>query len=208
MTLTDRDLVVRALGGSQAASREIVSRYQRPVFNLIVRMVRDRAAAEDLSQETFLKAFARLASYKPQFKLLNWLLKIAHNTVIDYLRQRRPLAVSLDTPDLERTGEAPALIDRAAPDPVRNLARAELARILERALARIRPEYRQVVVLRYHEDLGHEEIAEIMGVPVGTVKSYLHRARGELAGHLRGMLPAEILAELGADAATAAGGDP
>jgi RNA polymerase sigma-70 factor, ECF subfamily len=193
VTLTDPDLVVRALGGSQAASREIVSRYQRPVFNLIIRMVRDRALAEDLAQETFLKAFARLTSYNPQFKFSNWLLKIAHNTVIDSLRQRRPPTLSLETPDLEKAGAALALIDQSAEDPVRNLERAELARMLERALARLRPEYRQVVVLRYHEDLGHDEIAEIIGVPVGTVKSYLHRARGELAGHLRGMLPAEVL---------------
>ena len=208
MTPTDSDLVARALGGSQAACRDIVVRYQRPVFNLIVRMVRDRALAEDLVQETFLKAFTRLATYNPAYKLSNWLLKIAHNTVVDWLRQRRPPTLSLDAPDLPNAGTAHALVDLRVEDPVRHLEREELARILERALARLRPEYRQTIVLRYHEELSHEEISDIMNLPVGTVKSNLHRARAELADHLRGMLPARILADLDAGPATTTASDP
>ena len=153
-------------------------------------MVRDRSAAEDVAQDTFLKAFTRLETYEPQYKLSNWLLKIAHNTAIDYLRLRRVPTVSLDGPVAGDGLPARALVDGASTDPVRNLERAEIAGILERALSRLRAYHQQVIVLRYHEDLSHEEIAGIMGIPVGTVKSHLHRARAELAEHVRNMLPA------------------
>lgn len=198
MTLTDADLVDRALDGSQRACREIVSRYERPVFNLIARMVGNRALAEDLTQDTFFKAFSHLRSYKPQYKLSNWLLKIAHNTVIDHLRVRRPATVPVDGADLQTTAAAPETAGGTAADPLRRLEAAELARALEAALAELRPEYRQVIVLRYHEDLGHEDISKIMNVPVGTVKSHLHRARAELAVLLRRRLPPEVLADFGA----------
>jgi RNA polymerase sigma-70 factor (ECF subfamily) len=181
VTPTDTDLVALARGGSQAAYREIVCRYERPVFNLIVRMVRDRTTAEDLSQDTFLKAFSRLDRYDPRYKLSNWLLKIAHNTVIDHLRKHRHPTVSLDAPSTDDRKGPERLIDPAAADPIAALENADLVRALEGALARLRPAYRQAVILRYHEDLSHEDIAEIMGIPVGTVKSYLHRARADLA---------------------------
>ena len=192
MTLTDADLVARALGGSQRACRELVCRYQRSVFNLIVRMIRDRALAEDLTQETFLKAFSRLRSYKPEYKFSNWLLKIAHNTVIDHVRVRRVATVSFEAAEVQAA--APAAIEGTAANPLERLERAELARHLEAALAGLRPEYRQAIVLRYHEELGHEDISQIMGVPVGTVKSHLHRARAELAVLLRSRLAPEVLA--------------
>jgi RNA polymerase sigma-70 factor (ECF subfamily) len=181
VTPTDSELVVRARRGNQAACREIVCRYQRPVFNLIVRMVRDRTLAEDLSQDTFLKAFSRLDRYDPQYKLSNWLFKIAHNTVVDHLRQRKGETLSLESLSRGEEPSAAELGDPAAGDPVENLARAEIAQMIERAMAALRPEYRQVVVLRYHEDMSHEEIASIMDLPVGTVKSHLHRARAQLA---------------------------
>jgi RNA polymerase sigma-70 factor (ECF subfamily) len=190
VTPTDSDLVARARGGSQSACREIVRRHERPIYNLILRMVRDRSTAEDLAQETFMKAFARLGTFDPRYKLSNWLLKIAHNTVIDHLRVRRPATVPLDDLRPGQQHSARDLADDDAVDALRSVERAEIARVLERGLARLRAEYRQVVVLRYHEDLSHEEIAGIMGVPVGTVKSLLHRARAELAGYVRKALPA------------------
>lgn len=206
MTFTDADLVDRALGGSQRACREIVSRYERPVFNLITRMVGNRALAEDLTQDTFLKAFSRLRSYRSEYKLSNWLLKIAHNTVIDYLRVRRPTTIPLDGADLQAAAATPETAGGTTADPLRRLEEAELAQALEAALSQLRPEYRQVIVLRYHEDLGHEEISRIMNVPVGTVKSHLHRARAELAVLLRRRLPPEVLAAFDAGLQPGGGG--
>jgi len=191
VTPTDSDLVARARRGNQEACREIVRRYERPVFNMIVRMLRDRALAEDLSQDTFLKAFSRLDRYDPTYRLSNWLFKIAHNTVIDHVRKQKSAALPIDS--LSRGEDLSALEpgDPAARDPIETLAQAELARAVDSAMASLRPEYRQVVVLRYQEELSHEEIARITGLPVGTVKSHLHRARAQLAVALARLRPAE-----------------
>jgi RNA polymerase sigma factor (sigma-70 family) len=202
VTPTDSQLVARARRGNQAACREIVCRYQRSIFNLIVRMVHERTLAEDLSQETFLKAFSRLDRYDPQYKLSNWLFKIAHNTVIDHLRRRKGEMLPLDV--LDRGHEVPDSLTRdpAVNDPLEGLVRAEIAQTIECALAGLRPEYRQVVVLRYHEDLSHEEIAHVMDLPVGTVKSHLHRARAQLAEALARFSPVETRNEAGSGPAT------
>jgi RNA polymerase sigma-70 factor, ECF subfamily len=186
--IDDRSLVAQARAGTEQAYREIVRRHERPIFNLIVRMVHDPATAEDLSQETFLKAFSHLHSYNPQFKLSNWLFKIAHYTVIDFLRQHRPRMVSLDDPFGDGAAIAESLSDPASRSPLADLERGEVAELLERALVELRPGYRQAVILRYREDLTYDEIAEVMGLPVGTVKSLLHRARAELAVLLEGLL--------------------
>lgn len=190
MTPTDAELVAQARAGRQSACRELVSRFQRSIHNLILRMVHDRALAEDLAQETFLKAFSHLHRYDPRFKLSNWLLKIAHNTAIDHLRRRRLPMISLDSPIRDERAAVETLADPTTPRPDERLAHAEVAAELGRAVRQLRPEYREAVVLRYHEDLSHEEIADIMGVPVGTVKSYLFRARAELADRLRPAVPA------------------
>lgn len=178
MAESDPELTGRILAGSDAAARELVRRYERPVFNLIVRMVRDPALAEDLAQESFVKVFRHLASYDPSYKFANWILRIAHNTTIDYLRRPHPPVSSLDD---EREAARAHAVDSAAPGPLAVAERKELAEALDAAIDRLRPEYRQVVVLRYHEDLSYEEIAEVTSLPVGTVKSHLHRARTELA---------------------------
>ncbi len=182
MVESDAELARQARSGSERASRELVRRYERPVFNLIVRMVRDAALAEDLAQETFIKVFSRLDQYDPAFKLASWILKIAHNTTIDHLRRPNPATASLD--DQEGAG-AVELPDSGAPSPLATLERRELAELLDEVIDRLRPEYRQVVVLRYQEDLDYGEIADVLGLPLGTVKSYLHRARLEMAEMVR-----------------------
>src|SRR5581483_981732 len=122
-----------------------------------------------------------LSSYDRQRKFASWFFQILHNLTIDYLRRKRPAIVSLD--ELQETGGLPiAAHDMDSPE-----AQAEkeaLADALDKALGRIRPEYREAVILRYHEELSVEEIAEAMGVPDGTVKTYLFRARKELASIL------------------------
>lgn len=184
--MTDAELVARALAGQEDAFRGLVDRHQKSVYNLLVRMLRNPSIAEEVAQETFLKAFKNLRSFDPGYKFANWILRIAHNAAIDALRRAGPAEVSLDEPD-DQSGVTPA--DRVE-DPQGNRAaqlveRRELAATLSAALDRLRPEYRQMVVLRYQEDLGYEEIAEITGLPLGTVKSHLHRARAEMARFLR-----------------------
>ena len=186
MGRADEQLVAEALGGSQAAFRELVRRYERPVFNLVVRMVRDRETAEDLSQDSFVKAFSRLATYRAeQGKFSNWLFKIAHNTALDHLRRGTLVTVSLEPQDPYEGGGLQAVVsDPDDPSPLDAAVAGSLSEALEAGLGRLRPEYREVLVLRAQEGLAYEEIAQVMGLPLGTVKTYIHRARKELAGLL------------------------
>ena len=181
--LTDAELVARALQGHQEAYREIVVRFERPVYSLVARMVQDPGLAEDLAQEVFIKAFRRLSTYDPQRKLSSWLFKIAHNTTIDHLRRHAPETVPLEAErdDEHRGGLAAVLSDTSTENPLAAAERKDMARALERAIARLRPEYRESVVLFYIEGASYQEICEATGLPLGTVKTNLHRARKELA---------------------------
>lgn len=182
---TDAELVAEALRGAQEAFREIVVRFERPVYSLIARMVQDPGAAEDLAQEVFIKAFRRLETYDPSRKFSSWLFKIAHNTTIDHLRRHAPETVPLersgDRDEEHRGGLAAVLADDSLEDPSAAAERKDMARSLERAIARLRPDYREVVVLFYVEGASYQEICEATGLPLGTVKTNLHRARKELA---------------------------
>jgi len=178
---TDAELVANALRGSQEAYRELVKRFERPVYSLVLRMVQDPAAAEDLAQEVFVKAFRRLDSYDPQWKLSSWLFKIAHNTTIDHLRRGAPETVPLEAEEDDKGGLGAVLADAAAENPQAMAERRDLARSLERAIGRLRPEYRQAVLMFYAHGASYQDICEVTGLPLGTVKTNLHRARKELA---------------------------
>lgn len=183
---TDAHLVARALAGSQEAFRDLVLRFERPVYSLIARMVQDPATAEDLTQEAFVKAYRSLRTYDASRKLSSWLFKIAHNTTIDHLRRHVPDTVSLEAPQDEggRGGLAAVLSDASAEDPAAAAERRDMARSLERAISRLRPEYREAVVLFYLEGATYQEICDVTGLPLGTVKTNLHRARKELAAEM------------------------
>jgi RNA polymerase sigma-70 factor (ECF subfamily) len=183
---SDAELARDALAGSEAAYRELVTRYATPAVNFIFRIVRDRALAEDLAQEGFLRVYQRLKTFDPQRKFSSWFFQVLRNITIDYLRVNRLPTSSLD--ELAEEGVQGAAVDRDSRSPEQLAGQSELATAMTAALSRIRPEYREVVVLRYQEGLTQPEIAEILGLPSGTVKTYLHRARKELAG---------ILSELG-----------
>jgi len=185
--LEDAELVREARGGSQEAYYELVRRFERPIFSLILRMVRDAALAEDLAQEAFVKAFGALDRYDPAHKLSSWIFKIAHNATIDHLRKRRVDTVSFNVSAEQGEADWGAnLEDEGALSPERSARNADLARDLDTALGQLRPEYREVMVLRFEEGLQYNEIADVMGLPLGTVKTYIFRARKELAEILAG----------------------
>ena len=182
--LTDQEVVLLARGGREAAYRELVRRYERPVFALLYRMVRDRELAEDLAQETFVKALNAIESYRPEFKFSSWIFKIANNAAIDHLRRRELDTLSLDGSPHAETPEAmqaTALqIGARQESPLDAVEARELGGAIEAAIGRLRPEYRSCILLRHVEGRAYEEIAEILDLPLGTVKTYIHRARNEL----------------------------
>jgi RNA polymerase sigma-70 factor, ECF subfamily len=182
VTPSDAELVQQALAGSQTAYQDLVTRYATPAVNLATRMVRDRAVAEDLAQEAFIRAFERLSTYDQERRFVGWFFQILHNVTIDYLRRKRLTLVSLD--DLEEIGHPAVDTPSAQGSPEAQAEQAALAHAVEAALSLVRPEYREAIILRYREDLAVQEIAGIMNLPVGTVKTYLYRARKELASIL------------------------
>ncbi len=189
--LDDRQLAQWACEGRERAFREILTRYERPVFSLVYRMIRDRSRAEDVAQEAFIKAFNAIQSYNPSYKFSSWMFKIANNLAIDHLRRRE-----LDTVSIHGSAHADSneeaersritLVDEGE-SPEEYVENRELGSQIERAMGRLRPEYRTAIVLRHVEGHSYEEISQVMEVPLGTVKTYIHRARAELKELLAGV---------------------
>jgi RNA polymerase sigma-70 factor (ECF subfamily) len=182
--LPDADVAELAKQGREGAFRELIRRYERPVFSLVFRMVRDRETAEDLAQETFIKVLNHIDRYRPEFKLSSWLFKIANNVTIDYLRKRQLDTVSMaGSPHAGTASEVEATsfdIEARQESALDEIEARELGSAIERAIATLRPEYRSCIMLRHVEGRSYEEIAAILDLPLGTVKTYIHRARHEL----------------------------
>ena len=190
--LEDRHLIERARDGDEPAFAELVRRFERPVFSLVYRLVRHRETAEDLAQEAFVKVYQNLDRFDPKYKVSSWLFKIAHNHTIDHLRRRRLDTLSIEgSPydDAAEGGERSGItLASKTETPDVEAEGHELGDAIEHAIGRLRPQYRTAVVLRHIEGRPYEEIAHVMDLPLGTVKTYLHRARAELQeslGYLR-----------------------
>jgi len=182
--LPDADVVALAQQGREHAFRELIRRYERPVFSLIFRMVRDRETAEDLAQEAFIKVLNHIDRYRPEFKFSSWLFKIANNVSIDFLRKRQLPTISIDgSPMAASAAEVEATsfdVAVRAESALEEMESRELGSAIEKAIATLRPEYRSCIMLRHVEGRSYEEIAATLDLPLGTVKTYIHRARHEL----------------------------
>ena len=189
--LPDADVVRLAQQGRELAFRELVRRYERPVFSLVFRMVRDRETAEDLAQDAFVKVLNHIDKYSPEFKFSSWLFKIANNVAIDHLRRRRLDTISMDgSPHASTASEVEATtlnLESEQESALDELEAKELGSAIERAIATLRPEYRACIMLRHVEGRAYEEIAATLDLPLGTVKTYIHRARHELRKALEGL---------------------
>ncbi len=163
--------VLQARQGNQEAFARIVEAYQRPVFNLAYRMLGSVEAAEDAAQETFVRAYVRLDSYDPAYKLASWILSIASHHCIDCLRKSNGRQVSLEQIDGARWIPDPRL------RPEERTMRAEQRHEVREQLQRLPEQYRLVVILRYWHDMSYVEIARVTGSTESAVKSRLHRAR-------------------------------
>ena len=180
----DRALAALAAQGRESAFRELLARYERPVFSLVFRMVRDRSLAEDLAQEAFIRAFNAIDSYDATYKFSSWIFKIANNHAIDHLRKRRLDTVSIhgspSASSAEEQERTRITLESREERPDQYVESRELGGLVEDAIGRLRPEYRTAILLRHVEGYAYEEIADTMELPLGTVKTYLHRARKEL----------------------------
>ncbi|MEE8486565.1 MAG: sigma-70 family RNA polymerase sigma factor [Gemmatimonadota bacterium] len=188
---SDKQLVGMCRRGNERAARELVNRFQRPVFSIIYRMVRDREKAEDLAQETFVRTFNNLDRYDRSYKFSSWLFKIAYNLTVDHLRRKVIKTISIHgSPDAVTADQQEATsvtLESTEEAPDARLESLELADQLESAIGKLRQEYRTAIILRHVEGRAYEEIAEIMDIPLGTVKTYIFRARRQLRQELSGI---------------------
>ncbi len=185
----DADLVRQTLCGNTSAYNGLVQRYQRQVYNLAYRMLGNAEDAGDLVQDTFLRAYSALTSFRQDASFLTWLYKIASNLCIDQLRSRKSKsALSLEV-ELEE-GREPAA-DLRSTDPEEAAVRGSVREVVQRAIMNLPEKYRAVVVMRHLNDMSVDEIARILELPTGTVKTHLFRARDMLRGRLKPVLEME-----------------
>lgn len=167
-----------AAAGDQHAFAHLVAKYQTPVYNLVLRTVQHAHDAMDLTQETFVRAWRGLPQFRAQAQFSTWLYRLASNVCIDFLRaqQHRSVVCLSEMGEEGQTWEMPD----PAPGPESSLLRQEHAQQLRRALAQLRPEQRQILTLRAMQGLSYQQIAQVLGLREGTVKSRLARAREQL----------------------------
>ncbi len=172
---TDRDLVATATTGVEGSFEELVRRYQRPISAYVYRMVGDYEAALDLTQEIFIKVYGSLARYRSEFKFSTWIYKIAHNSAVDHLRRNAGRERSLSSGIEGDQYELP--IESGSLSPEQESERKERRLEIEVVVRSLPNAYRELIVLRHSQDLTYEEIVEVTGLPLGTVKNRLFRAR-------------------------------
>jgi len=171
----DRDLVATAAAGLEGSFEELVKRYQRPISAYVYRMVGDYESALDLTQEIFIKVYGSLSRYRPEFKFSTWIYKIAHNSAVDHLRRNGGRERSLVNGTEADQYDLP--IESDSPSPEQESEREERRVELELIVKSLPPAYRELIVLRHSQDLTYEEIVDVTGLPLGTVKNRLFRAR-------------------------------
>ena len=178
-------IISAALDGNQKAYTQLVEAHRAAVYHIVNRIIHNDEATRDLVQETFMKAFASLGSYRSEFRFSTWLYKIAANSSIDYLRKKRIHALSLDAPVETRDGQIEIEVPDDTHNPELQLLRKQQRFSIEEAINSLPPKYREVIVLRHKDDKPYEEIADLLGIPVGTVKARIFRARELLKQKLR-----------------------
>lgn len=176
----DYKLIQQALKhGDQKAYAELLQRYRESVYFTMLRMCNNKDDAEDLTIEAFGRAFKRLEQYTPTYAFSTWLFKIASNNAIDFLRnKKKSTSLSLDTKMENDEGqEFSKSIKSQGLDPEENIIKKQKVELLKDVVEKLKPRYRELVQMRYYEELSYEEIALKLELPVGTVKAQLFRAR-------------------------------
>jgi RNA polymerase sigma-70 factor (ECF subfamily) len=185
----DQQLVERVQRGDKAAFDLLVSKYQRKIFRLLSRLIRDPTEIEDVAQEAFIKAYRALPNFRGESAFYTWLYRIAINTAKNYLvslGRRAPTTTEAEIEDAETFDDGDHLRDLNTPDSM--LLTKQVAEAVNRAIDQLPEDLRTAIVLRELEGLSYEEIAESMRCPIGTVRSRIFRAREAIAMELRPIL--------------------
>ena len=173
--VNDRDLVASAVIGAEGSFEELVRRYQRPISAYVYRMVGNYESALDLTQEIFIKVYSSLARYRSEFKFSTWIYKIAHNAAVDHLRRTTTREQSLVLGTEGDQFDLPVESKRLSPE--QESEQRERRVEIETVVRALPANYRELIILRHSQDLSYEEIVEVTGLPLGTVKNRLFRAR-------------------------------
>lgn len=201
---TDAELVARAAKKDREAFRELVERYQQRLFAVAFEMLRRREDAEDVVQESFVKAYLSLEHFQGKGSFYTWMYRIVFNMAIDQRRRAaRDRSVSLEQPTSESSEPRAMELPSAEADPEEQLGRLQDVRLVQAGLREISDEHRAVIMLREVEGLSYDEIARSVGVSRGTVMSRLHYARRRLQQILSAQLPRGALADGGGTLAEA-----
>ncbi|MFP4024152.1 MAG: RNA polymerase sigma factor [Thiohalospira sp.] len=172
----DYKLVRLAVNGDEKAYAELLGRYKDAIYYMLLKMVNNKSDAEDLTIEAFGKAFKNLAQYTPNYAFSTWLFKIATNNCIDFIRKKKANLISLDhSSDDQENMSTPLQSD--SPDPEEDMIKSQRMALTRSVVSKLKPRYRKLVELRYFKEYSYEEIANELGLPIGTVKAQLFRAR-------------------------------
>ena len=183
--MEDARLIQRALRGDQFAYKHLMKKYHDPIFNLVYRMLHDKQQVEDLTQETFVKAFASLKHFNEEYAFSTWLYKIATNSSIDYIRKRKLNTFSIDKPVAMEESDFSFELPDTTYQPDKNIIQRQRSTLIDDAIDKLPEKYRKVIILRHTEERDYAEIAKILKLPIGTVKAHIFRARELLNKYLR-----------------------
>ena len=175
VSVADRELVATAVRGVEGSFEELVRRYQRPISAYVYRMVGNYESALDLTQEIFIKVYSSLDRYRAEFKFSTWIYKIAHNAAVDHLRRTATREQSLVVGADGDQFDLPIESNRLSPE--QESEQRERRVEIETVVRALPANYRELIILRHSQDLSYEEIVEVTGLPLGTVKNRLFRAR-------------------------------
>lgn len=177
--LKDFKLIDEAvLEGSEQAYADLMERYKKPVYHMILKMVRNVDDAEDLTIEAFAKAFKNLARFKKDYTFSTWLFRIATNNAIDFIRKKKLDTYSLNTSFSDDNGESVTIdVEDNNLNPAEETIKSQKIELIRMFVTKLPSKYQRLVRLRYFDELSYEEIAKELGAPLGTVKAQLHRAR-------------------------------
>jgi len=181
----DAELIHAALRGDQSAYKRLMKKYHAALSSLIYRLVRSKGEVEDLTQESFVKAFASLKNFNEQFAFTTWLYKIATNHTIDYIRKKKLDTFSINKPIETDESDYSFELPDITYQPDREMMQGQKKILIEDAIAHLPERYRRVIIMRHTEERDYAEIAKLLKLPIGTVKAHIFRARELLYKYLR-----------------------